>query len=206
MFFHNSNSHIQQKKGFDLVKLQIQVAQGYSFSELGIHQSSIQFQGHAIECRLYAEDPQNNFFPCTGIIKKWQQSTIQGIRYDTGIETGSEISIYYDPMIAKIVSYAESRPLALLKLIQALCQTQCLGLTTNKHFLIQCLSHPKFQSGQFNTHFIQDHFPQPPSPPFYSQEILVAATVFDWAQRESKRTFPEKYSIGLEKYTRSISV
>lgn len=112
-------------------------------------------RGHAFECRLYAEDPSNNFFPCIGKIISWKQSQSQHVRYDTGtrlctlrliflgIDSGSEISIYYDPLVSKIIAWGESREISRKLMIRALQETACQGLKTNKKFLIDVLQHEK---------------------------------------------------------------
>jgi 3-methylcrotonyl-CoA carboxylase alpha subunit len=138
---------------------------------------------------VYAEDPANNFFPCIGTITKWKQSNIPGIRYDTGIESGSAISIYYDPMVSKVISFAETREIAINKMIKALHETVILGLKTNKRFLQQLLAHPNFRDGKFDTHFIQNYFPdkviKQPFP--VAESAVIAGFLYEWAVRNSAR-------------------
>ena len=104
--------------------------------------------------RLYAEDTANNFLPATGEILLWATGGSEEVRYDTGVATGSTISIYYDPMLAKIIAHGPNRMAAIRKLRHALEQLTVLGITCNRDFLIQILQHPDFQAGNFDTHFL----------------------------------------------------
>ena len=142
--------------GLDLVALQIKVARGES---LGLTQDDIKLTGYAIEARLYAEDPAQDFLPATGPINLWEPANTDGIRIDSGIETGGEVSPFYDPMIAKIIAYGPTREEARLKLITALKDTALFGVKTNKAFLIDALAHPVFKAGEATTSFINEHFP-----------------------------------------------
>ncbi|MEX0582026.1 MAG: biotin/lipoyl-containing protein, partial [Sneathiella sp.] len=141
--------------GLDLVSLQIQVAEG---APLGLEQSDISLRGHAIEVRLYAEDTTQDFLPCTGRIEAWEPATGDGIRFDSGIDVGQEISPFYDPMIAKVIAYGESREMARHRLIEALKGSVIFGLTTNRSFLIDVLAEKKFAKGEATTAFIGDLF------------------------------------------------
>ena len=146
-------------------------------------------RGHAIQCRLYAEDPNNNFFPCVGKVLHWKPAQIENVRFDTSIESNSQISVFYDPLLSKIISYAETRQTAILKLIKALQDTVILGLKTNKRFLIDVLSHEAFNNGYFDTHFIQSHFPDTKlkSITLPSEIDLIAAFIWDWLIRNENR-------------------
>ncbi|QQR98178.1 MAG: acetyl-CoA carboxylase biotin carboxylase subunit [Sphingobacteriales bacterium] len=141
--------------GLDLVRLQIEVAEG---NAIPFKQDDIKQNGHAIEVRLYAEDPANNFLPVSGTIVDWKPANIDGIRYDAGIESGSEISTFYDPMIAKIIAKGKNRAEAIAKLNLALKETVCTGFTTNKNFLSAILENSDFQNGNFDTHFLDNIF------------------------------------------------
>ena len=141
--------------GLDLVALQIKVAEGH---ELGLTQDDVTLQGHAIEVRLYAEDPFNNFLPSTGTIELFEQLARPGVRYDTGIVSGQEISPFYDPMIAKLITHGESRDVARRMMIEALRETALFGPRTNRDFLIACLENEKFAEGDFSTAFIAEEF------------------------------------------------
>ena len=141
--------------GLDLVGLQIQVAEGHP---LGLTQDDIKLFGHAIEVRLYAEDTAQGFLPCTGTVDLWQPAEGEGVRFDSGIETGQEISSFYDPMIAKAIAWGETREVARHRLVEALKDTVLFGLTTNRGFLIDVLEKDTFAKGEATTAFIADEF------------------------------------------------
>jgi geranyl-CoA carboxylase alpha subunit len=141
--------------GLDLVGLQIQVAEGHP---LGLSQNDIKLSGHAIEVRLYAEDTSRDFLPCTGTMDLWQPPTGEGLRFDSGVETGQEISPFYDPMIAKVVAWGETREVARHRLIEGLKDTVMFGLTTNRGFLIDILGRDTFARGEATTAFIAEEF------------------------------------------------
>jgi len=143
--------------GFDLVALQIQVARG---EKLGLTQGDITLNGHAIEARLYAEDPAQDFLPATGPIRLWEPARGDGIRIDSGIENGGEVSPFYDPMIAKVIAYGDTREDARLKLINALKDTVLFGVKSNKAFLVDALAHPVFAKGGVTTAFIEENYDQ----------------------------------------------
>lgn len=141
--------------GLDLVALQIQVAQG---KPLGLTQDDVTLTGHAIEVRLYAEDPAQDFLPATGPIDLWAPAQGVGKRIDSGIRSGQEISPFYDPMVAKVIASGETRDLARRRLIEALKETTLFGTKTNKDFLIACLEKDRFAQGQATTAFIGEEF------------------------------------------------
>jgi len=141
--------------GIDIVALQIDVAAGLP---LPITQAQITLTGHAIEARLYAEDPANQFLPQTGPVLLWRPAQGDGIRIDHGIVEGTEVSPFYDPMLAKIIAYGATRDEARRKLIGALENTVLLGVTTNKGFLIDMLRHPVFAEGAATTAFIETNY------------------------------------------------
>ncbi|MFN8281987.1 MAG: acetyl-CoA carboxylase biotin carboxylase subunit [Chitinophagales bacterium] len=177
----------EEVTGLDLVRLQIEVAQG---NAIPFKQEELKQNGHAIEVRFYAEDPANNFLPVNGKIIDWIPSNTNGLRYDTGIESGSEISTYYDPMIAKVIAKGKNRNEAVLKLKTALQETVCSGFTTNKNFLIAILENEDFQKGDFDTHFLDKKFNYQGEQ--YSQEALDTLTCalvhHRYVQREKERT------------------
>ena len=141
--------------GVDLAKWQLRIANG---EKLTIKQKNISQRGHAIECRIYAEDPSNGFLPSTGMLKKVETPTGPNIRNDTGIHTSMEITPYYDPMLSKLVTYAENREECINKMIWALSRYVILGVTTNISFLKQVLEHDEFRKGKITTHFINNYF------------------------------------------------
>ena len=185
----------EEVTNLDLVRLQIEVAQGQA---IPFSQGEIQQNGHAIEVRLYAEDAANNFMPVTGKIIDWIPATIDGLRYDTGIETGSEISSFYDPMIAKIIAKGKNRNEAISKLTLALQETVLSGFTTNKNFLIAILQNEEFKNGNFNTHFLDKKFKY--AGENYPQETLDILTCalqhYRLLQRENKRTLAQGVPAG----------
>ena len=137
--------------GLDLVEWQLRVA---ADEELPISQEQISAHGHAIECRIYAEDPHHNFLPSTGKITYLKEPNAEGLRIDTGIMLGSTISMYYDPMIAKTIAWGNDRAEALQRLQQALRHYHLGGLKTNLPFLKAILHHPKFMNAQLSTDFL----------------------------------------------------
>ncbi|MFT5074291.1 MAG: geranyl-CoA carboxylase alpha subunit [Patiriisocius sp.] len=141
--------------GLDLVALQLSVAQG---QPLGLTQDDITLQGHAIEVRLYTEDPGQDFLPASGPVDLWRPASGVGIRIDSGICTGQVISPFYDPMVAKVIGYGATREMARLKLISALKETVLFGTPNNKDFLIDCLEKQSFIDGSATTAFIGEEF------------------------------------------------
>jgi propionyl-CoA carboxylase alpha chain len=142
--------------GLDLVELQVRIAQG---EPLPFTQGDLQISGHAVEARLYAEDPANDFLPAIGRIALWQPAPLPGVRYDSGIEAGSEVSVHYDPLLAKIVAHGATRAEACQRLQGALRRLGVGGVTTNRDFLLAVLDHPAFAAGAIDTHFIDRHLP-----------------------------------------------
>jgi acetyl/propionyl-CoA carboxylase alpha subunit len=138
--------------GRDLVNLQLRVAQGEA---LPFKQADVSRRGHAIECRIYAEDPANGFLPAVGKVLLAQFPVAPGVRVDSGLETGDEISIHYDPMIAKVSVLGEDRADAIRKMDWALRHTIILGVTTNISFLRDVLAHSVFQRGEVTTDFVE---------------------------------------------------
>jgi acetyl-CoA carboxylase biotin carboxylase subunit len=141
--------------GIDLVKQQIRIAAG---EKLSLSQEEIEISGHAIECRIYAEDPLNNFYPSTGRIKYLHPPAGPGIRNDSGIFEGGEISVYYDPLISKLIAWGGSRSEAIDRMRRALQEYHITGVRSNIPFCLFVMDHPKFAKGTFDTHFIADHF------------------------------------------------
>ena len=141
--------------GLDLVALQIYLAEG---RPLELTQADVALTGHAIEVRLYAEDPAQGFLPVTGVVDLWQPAVGEGVRIDAGIETRSVISPHYDPMVAKVIAWGETRETARHRLINALQDTAVFGSTTNKRFLIDVLRRPTFARGEATTAFIDEEF------------------------------------------------
>lgn len=181
--------------GLDLVQLQIEMAEGQVFP---FSQEEIQSKGYAIECRLYAEDAENNFMPATGQILHWEIPTVEGLRVETAVESGSEISIYYDPMIAKLIVWDKSRSEAHRKMYYVLRNLICLGLTTNQNFLIKLFENQPFRQGQYNTHFLKDSFDFEQAKHTKESKITaaVACTLFQWQERQNQRTLMKSVPSG----------
>ncbi|MGB5683127.1 MAG: acetyl-CoA carboxylase biotin carboxylase subunit [Polyangiales bacterium] len=140
--------------GLDLVEEQIRVAQG---EELRTTQEAVRFEGAAVEVRLYAEDPSAGFLPQSGKVVDWDLPPVEGLRVDSGVETGSEVGIHYDPMLAKIITSGETRDIALQRMRRALRSLSVQGLQTNREFLLRVLDHPAFVAAEIDTHFIERH-------------------------------------------------
>ncbi len=153
----------EMRTGIDLVALQLQIAMG---RPLPFTQDQVDFRGHAIECRICAEDPANGFLPSTGKVLHLRPPEGIGVRDDRGIESGGEVSVFYDPLLAKLIVWGATREEAVRRMRRALHEYEILGVQTNIAFCLFVLNHEKFLTGDFDTHFITDHFrpemlPQP---------------------------------------------
>ncbi len=186
--------------GMDLVALQLQVAQG---EPLGFTQNEVTLSGHAIEVRLYTEDPSQDFLPTSGPVDLWAPPEGAGIRVDSGICSGQDISPFYDPMVAKIIASGPTRDIARLRLIEALKETVLFGTGHNRDFLVACLEKDRFAAGEATTAFIAEEFAEgdiaAAQPVFtdsavaavlelalqheemYRNSVLVAPVLRDWA-------------------------
>lgn len=165
--------------GIDLVKAQLRIAAG---EPLPFRQEELSQRGHALECRLYAEDPAAGFLPSTGLLHAWREPVGPGIRVDAGVTAGDAVTVYYDPMLAKISVLAEERTSAIAKMLWALRHFVILGdLTTNLPFLCDVLNHPRFQAGQTTTDFVETAFaawqPAHAMPP---DHVLIAAALAEF--------------------------
>ena len=143
--------------GIDLVEWQIRVAEG---AVLPWSQADIHANGHAIEARLYAEDPSKDFLPATGPVLLWRSPSGEGIRVDDGIRSGDVVTTYYDPMLAKIIAHGDNRADAVRRLRRALGRTVILGLITNLPYLMKILDNPVFLTGDTTTRFLEEHPPE----------------------------------------------
>ena len=141
--------------GIDLVEEQIRIARG---EKLRFTQDDIKINGHALELRVYAEDPLNNFLPSIGVLSKYEKPTGPGIRVDDGYEQGMQIPIYYDPMIAKLVTHGADRTEAIQKMKEAIKQYRIEGVSTTLSFGNFVFEHDAFLSGKFDTHFVSKFF------------------------------------------------
>ena len=181
--------------GLDLVALQISVAQG---EPLGLSQADITLEGHAIEVRLYTEDPSQDFLPASGPVDLWVPAPGVGVRIDDGISSGQAISPFYDPMVAKIIGYGPTRETARLRLIGALKETVLFGTPNNKDFLIQCLEKQSFIDGAASTAFIAEEFSEADLAvaPVSFSDSAVAATLDLWL--ENKAYFQHSLLVSCE--------
>lgn len=157
-YFMEMNTRLQvehpvteQITGFDLVEWQIKIAAG---EPIPYKQDQISYSGHSIEARIYAENPEHDFLPASGIIS--HLSFPKDIRFDSGVDTGSNVTLFYDPMLAKLIVHAPSRDQAIAKLTESLAKTHILGFTTNLQFLRNLSAHSSFLNNSYSTNFV-DH-------------------------------------------------
>jgi len=160
-FFLEMNARIQvehpiteETLKLDMVEWQMRIAAG---ENLPFSQEDIRPIGHAVECRIYAEDPYSNFTPSTGRLLAWRPPSGMGIRLDSGVTEGQEVTTYYDSMLAKLVSWGPDREESIGRMLGALKSFPVLGVATNIPFLLQALIHPDFVSGKYDTGFIDRH-------------------------------------------------
>ncbi len=166
--------------GLDLVAWQLDIANG---ATLPLSQDEIRFDGHAIEVRLYAEDPYAGFLPQTGVVAAWRPSA--EVRVDGGIAQGQVISPFYDAMVAKVIAHGRSREEARRRLIRGLAGTTLLGVPNNRGFLLDVLRHDNFRDGAATTAFIPTHFPDPQRPqPDATARALAAVLLYRHGARE----------------------
>lgn len=141
--------------GVDLVEMQIQVARGEA---LTIQQEDLKIKGHALELRVYAEDPLNDFLPSVGHLDVYELPTGEGVRVDNGFEQGMDIPIYYDPMLSKLITYGATREEAIQTMIQAIDNYKVEGVSTTLPFGKFVFEHEAFRSGNFDTHFVKKYY------------------------------------------------
>jgi acetyl/propionyl-CoA carboxylase alpha subunit len=149
--------------GIDLVHQQLRIASG---ERLGFSQELVGLRGHAVECRVYAEDPEADFAPSPGRVLYLFEPDLPGVRIDSGIRAGQEIPVHYDPIMAKVIAWAPDRALALRRMQQALTEYALLGPRTNVSYLRTIVAHPAFAAGALSTEFLTEHLsgwraPQP---------------------------------------------
>ena len=160
--------------GVDLVHAQLLIAAGH---RLSLRQEEVSWRGHAVEARVYAEDPERGFVPSPGRILRLREPHLPGVRVDSGVREGQMVPVHYDPILAKVVAWAADRPTALSRLVHALREYVVLGLKTNLAFLLAVVTHSAFQAGEVSTEFVDEaftswHTPDPPP-----EVLAVAATV-----------------------------
>ncbi|MGU3305083.1 acetyl/propionyl/methylcrotonyl-CoA carboxylase subunit alpha [Pseudomonas sp. M5A4_2d] len=179
-FFLEMNTRLQVEHpvtewitGLDLVDWQLKVAAG---EPLPLKQAEVTLTGHAMEVRLYAEDPAQGFLPQTGNVLRWEPAA--GVRIDHGVLEGQRISPFYDAMLGKIIAHGATREEARRKLLRAVEDTVLLGLTTNQQLLVDLLRQPDFIAGDFSTGFIAEHFNEINRPPATNEQVALAAALF----------------------------
>ena len=178
-FFLEMNTRLQVEHpvtemitGKDLVKEQIRVAMG---EPLSFRQEDLSINGHSVEVRVYAEDPSNNFLPDIGKLISYSTPKGPGVRVDDGFEQGMDIPIYYDPMIAKLVTHGKNREEAIERMIRAIDEYQISGVVTTLPFCKFVMQHEAFRSGKFDTHFVKNYFTPELLNTFIDDEAEVAA-------------------------------
>ena len=166
--------------GRDMVEWQVRIADG---EPLTLQQQDIQPRGHAIECRIHAEDPYQDFVPSTGTLLRWRPPSGPGLRLDSGVTQGQEVSIYYDPMLAKLVAWAPDRDLSLRRMDVALSQFLVLGVITNIPLLRAVLGHAQFQRGEYDTGFLEWN-PAVTRPAITDQRRTMTRALAAWAAQQ----------------------
>ena len=184
----------EEVTGLDLVRAQIEIARG---EPLRLSQDDIRLDGHAIEVRVYAEDPADDWMPSTGVLHRWRHGPTPGIRYDDGVETGSIITPHYDALLSKVITHAPTREEAAARLGRALRELQIHGVATNRDHLVDILDEPDFLAGDTTTDWIERHpaVPADDDPARYEREWqrfnalvgphLAAAVLADPRQRRA---------------------
>jgi len=162
--------------GIDLVKEQIRIARGEPIS---FRQEDLKITGHAIELRVYAEDPDSNFLPDIGTLETYVTPQGPGVRVDDGFEQGMEIPIYYDPMIAKLITFGKDRNEAIQRMVRAIDEYRITGITTTLGFGKFVMLHEAFTSGKFDTHFVKKYFTPGSLENESEDEALIAALVME---------------------------
>ncbi|NTZ97370.1 acetyl/propionyl/methylcrotonyl-CoA carboxylase subunit alpha [Pseudomonas koreensis] len=202
--------------GQDLVAWQLAVAEG---QPLPLTQDQVALNGHAMEVRLYAEDPTQNFLPQTGRVQAWEPALGPGARIDHGVREGQLISPFYDPMLGKLIAHGATREEARRKLLRAVQDSVLLGVQSNQRLLVSLLQHPQFISGEFSTAFIAQHFTDHPCLHTYAptaEELAIAAVLFYQSGAQAHRAplkgwrnnvgAPLDYRLGLEQQDWSLQL
>lgn len=191
-FFLEMNTRLQVEHpvtemitGLDLVKEQIKIARG---EVLAVKQEDLKISGHAMELRVYAEDPLNNFLPDIGTLQTYKTPKGNGVRVDDGFEEGMEIPIYYDPMIAKLITYGANREEAIARMIRAIDEYDITGIQTTLGFGKFVMQHPAFTSGKFDTHFVSKYFNAASLQDYNEEEAMLAAITAVLLMKDQKAT------------------
>ena len=160
--------------GMDLVEMQIRVASG---EKLQIKQEDLQIKGHAMELRVYAEDPLNDFLPSVGNLEVYKLPVGEGIRVDNGFEQGMDVPIYYDPMLSKLITYGKTREESIQKMIEAITAYEVKGVSTTLPFGTFVMQHEAFRSGHFDTNFVKKYYDSEKLKEAQTAEAEIAALV-----------------------------
>ena len=179
--------------GLDLVALQLAVAEG---KRLPFAQRELRLRGHAIEARLYAEDPLRDYLPSSGELVRFDLPLEEGVRVDAGYEGGSHVWVFYDPMLAKLIVWGEDRAQASRRLLRALRRAWVPGLATNLPLLREVLAHPAWNAGELDTHFLPRHG-LPTAPPLNLAEGTIAAVALGWHERRASAPYPAQMQPGF---------
>ena len=166
--------------GLDLVEWQVRIAAG---ERLTLRQDDIAPRGHAIECRIYAEDPYRDFVPSTGMLLRWRPPSGPGLRLDSGVVEAQEVSIYYDPMLAKLVAWGPTREASLARMEVALSEFLALGVITNIPLLRAVMQHSQFRRGEYDTGFLEWN-PAVTRPAASGEARMMAQALAAWAQSD----------------------
>jgi acetyl/propionyl-CoA carboxylase alpha subunit len=160
--------------GLDLVALQIAIAEG---KNLPFSQEEVQLKGHAIELRICAEDPFNQFLPSTGLLTAYTPPVMENIRLDDSFKKGMEVSVFYDPLIGKLIAYGQNRADAISHLLRAIKKFDIKGIETTLSFGKFVCEHPHFISGDFDTHFIEKYFRTEDITAYYAEDARLAGKI-----------------------------
>lgn len=172
--------------GLDMVEWQVRIADG---EPLALQQGDIQPQGHAVECRIYAEDPYRDSVPSTGALLRWRPPGGPGLRLDSGVTQGQEVSIYYDPMLAKLIAWAPDRGACLRRMEVALSEFLALGVITNIPLLRAVMAHAQFQRGEYDTGFLEWN-PALTQPAITDATRMTARALAAWASQQAVGATP----------------
>ncbi len=170
--------------GLDLAAWQIRISAGEA---LPFTQDEIHRRGHALECRVYAEDPVQGFLPSTGVLTTYRPPSGPGVRVDDGVESGSEVTPYYDPMLAKVITWGQDRLEAVRKMERALRDMVVLGVKTNIPYLLAILGQEQFRSGNTTTNYLEEHMAGWTPDVSADEDVLLVAAVFETLQGGGRR-------------------
>ena len=199
-FFLEMNTRLQVEHpvtelitGVDLVREQIRIAEGHPIS---FQQADLTIQGHALELRVYAEDVAGGFLPSTGTLSRYRPPVGSGIRVDDGVEEGGEVSMHYDPMLAKLCTYGPTREAAIERMLRAIDAYEVHGVDTTLAFGYFAMNHDAFRSGDFDTGFVGEHFsPEKLERPFPCDDATAAELILgavDRLESETEKTMPSE--------------